>query len=192
MNKVFTSLDKSFQATTQHVDGATRGSGLGIAGQHSNPQDTKFILSRSLPFSFSKPPIPNPFSKFSKWGSSRRNPSPPQPSPPWTSPPSSKQPHAASATTAHLASPGPRAARRRARSASTRARAGPGARGAGWCWVRWRRSSPGGRASTPPTDPSSSGSTTTSCPSICCSRTRLGAKGLRCSSLTVREAKPKK
>jgi len=57
--------------------------------------------------------------------------------------------------------------------------------------MRWRRSSPGGRASTLPTGPSSSGSTTTSCPSICCSRTRLGAKGLRCSSLTVREVKQK-
>jgi hypothetical protein len=48
MNKVLTSLDKSFQATAQHVDGATRGSGLGIAGQHANPEDTKFIISLSL------------------------------------------------------------------------------------------------------------------------------------------------
>ena len=30
------------------MDGPTRGSGLGITGQHSNPQATKFILSRSL------------------------------------------------------------------------------------------------------------------------------------------------
>ena len=47
MNKVLRLLDKSFRATAQHVDGPTRGSGLGITGQHSNPQATKFILSLS-------------------------------------------------------------------------------------------------------------------------------------------------
>ena len=63
--KVSTSLDKSFQATAQHVDGATRGSGLDIAGQHANPLDTGFIhslshsLSRNHQFPILFPNFPN-------------------------------------------------------------------------------------------------------------------------------------